>query len=199
MKLSRDQTQVNLYTGPMFSGKTDEMLRQIRIYDHIKSALVILLKPGIDNRTGESRVLSRSGAERDADARVSTGEEAWEIVNKMIADRFHGKDIIAIGIDEGQFINGLDFFVKKVLEVNHETYKIHLHIAALTSKFTHEMWEEVVKIIPYCHSVIKYSAICGICEKRDAQLTKRLVESDDLILIGSDEYAASCYECSLNK
>ena len=191
-----NKATICLYIGPMFSGKTDRMLRELRVHTHINSALVILFKYSKDDREEGSTVLSRSGASGEASAMISTGREAWANVKDSITGS-PNKSIVVIGVDEGQFIDDLDWFVKKVLTTKlraRVTFKVH--IAALDSTFKAEMWERVVKLIPYCHKVRKSCAVCSICQTLPAQLTKKISGSaEQLEEIGSDQYKAVCLGC----
>lgn len=186
-----NRNQVSLIMGPMFSGKTDEMLRQIRRYTYLTNTLVCLFKTSVDNRTPGNIVSSRSGTMREATAQITSGVKAWEKVSQIVKEN-PGKSIV-LGIDEGQFIEQLPYLIKKILE--QKNVAISVYISALDSKFNGEMWEEIVNIIPLCSEVRKLTAICGICQTVEAQLTKRIVDSTEVKLIGSDQYVAACYNC----
>jgi len=152
---------------------------------------VCLFKYTKDNRNLGNIVSSRSGSKEQATAQITTGVEAWDKVCQIVEEN-PGKSIV-LGIDEGQFIKQLSYLIKKILA--EKTVIIKVFISALDSKFNGEMWEEIVSIIPLCSEVRKLTAICGICQKVEAQLTKRLVESNEVELIGSDQYVAACYNC----
>ena len=157
----------------------------------MSSVTVCLFKYTKDTRDGENTVASRSGCTRQATAQITSGIEAWEKVCETISAN-PGKSVI-VGIDEGQFIKGLSYFIKRVFETT--TVTINVFISALDSKFNGEMWEEIINIIPLCNEVTKLTAICGICQAVEAQLTKRIVTSTEIELIGSDQYVAACYNC----
>jgi thymidine kinase len=185
--------EAQLVIGPMFSGKTDEVLRRVRRYRHIRNADVLLFKYVGDTRDGITRIMSRGGATEEATALVSSGEEIKAVVQGFIPEDSSRDVILAIAIDEGQFIRNLRHFVSWALL--QQAVCIKLFISALDSKYTGDMWEEVVSIIPLCLEVNKLSAICKVCQCREAQLTKRIVDSTELELIGSKEYVAACYPC----
>jgi len=156
-----------------------------------------LFKYSGDTRDGLYTIESRNGAIEQVTELISTGYEAWKCLQSAIKTADVNKTIIVVGIDEGQFISDLDYFVKKVLE---QQMVIEVYISALDSTFQGVMWNEIIKIIPYCNgTVIKLSAICKICQKHEAQLTKRIIESDQLELIGHDQYVAACYMCFSNQ
>lgn len=195
MQETLKKATIYLYIGPMFAGKTERMLRELRIYTHVSSAMVILFKYSGDDREKGGTVLSRSGASGQADALISTGQEAWSYVKEAV-ERSPDKSIVVVGVDEGQFIDGLDWFVKKILTTKlRARVKFKVHIAALDSTFRAEMWERVVKLIPYCHKVRKNSAKCSLCQILPAQLTKKIGGTGQLEEIGSEQYKAVCLDC----
>lgn len=51
---------IEVITGPMFSGKSDELIKRIKIltYANIK---ILVIKPLIDNRFSDCEIVSRSG------------------------------------------------------------------------------------------------------------------------------------------
>lgn len=190
-------SRVHLYMGPMYSGKTDQMLRSFRRFKYLSNTISLLFKYSGDTRDGLYTIESRNGAIEQVTELISTGYEAWKCLQSAIKTADVNKTIIVVGIDEGQFISDLDYFVKKVLE---QQMVIEVYISALDSTFQGVMWNEIIKIIPYCNgTVIKLSAICKICQKHEAQLTKRIIESDQLELIGHDQYVAACYMCFSNQ
>lgn len=195
MQETLNKATIYLYMGPMFSGKTDRMLRELRLHTRVSSALVILLKYSKDSREEGNTVLSRSGASGQASALISTGQDAWANVKDSIAAS-HMKSTVVIGIDEGQFIQGLDWFARKVLKTKlRSRVTFEVHIAALDSTYKAEMWEQVVKVIPYCHKVKKSCAVCSLCQALPAQLTKKIGGTGQLEEIGSDQYKSACLEC----
>jgi thymidine kinase len=195
--LPRGRRHIKLYLGPMFSGKTKSMLNDLEVKRHAKSCEIVLLKYLKDTRSDSGIVLSASGASMRADAGILTGQEACEIIDEKIRTRKAWISTMVVGIDEGQFITDLYIFLEHIL-----TYpggiSILLYVAALDSNFKREMWSEIVKAIPLVHQIKKSSSICqGECQDTPGQLTKRIVESEELELIGSNHYIATCLNCHL--
>jgi len=197
---------VHLYTGPMFSGKTSEVLTALDRYDYVANAKVLLFKYYNDTRDKETIVKSRRGFGRKVYGQIGDDKDAWALVEKSIRESSSLESTDAnyaliIGIDEGQFIRGLHLFVQKVLDHKAQFPNITmiLYIAALDSTFKAEMWPEIVLTLPYCSQVKKFTAICAKCQTREAFLTMRNVQDDRLELIGSEEaYSAVCYACYNN-
>lgn len=189
--------RVDLWLGPMTSGKTDEMLRTLRRHTHLSRTIVRLLKYAADPIAGNTTVLSRSNASMSAHDAINTGEEGWDFIRGCLAEAGEsGANNIVIGLDEAQFVTDLDVMVKAVLGYE-GSINIRLVMAGLDSDFRGIMWENIIRVIPYCNSVVKLEAICDTCQETDAQLTKRLVANNERILLDKDHYSAACYKCHL--
>jgi thymidine kinase len=96
-----------------------------------------------------------------------------------------------IGIDEGQFIEGVVEFVNRAAEAGKRVF-----VAALDSMFNRRPFERTVALLPLVENVLKLHAICARC-KQDASFTKRIDSSNqnDEDIGGADKYVASCRKC----
>ena len=181
----------------MFASKTKEMLNALDRYDYVKpSVQVLLFKYHKDTRETDGAVRSRNGAARKPTSTVSTGEELWGKVWDCVVNG--GASTLVVGVDEAQFIRNLRFFVERVIDHRalFPNTTILLYMAALDSTFKRQMWPEIVEVLPLCNGVRKLTAICGTCQQREAQLTRRDVDSAELELIGSKEsYTSTCFIC----
>jgi len=196
--MSKGYGSVTMFLGPMFSLKTGRLLIELDRCGFNHRTSVLLYKFAGDNRDGDDCVKSRSGLQRKVNARVRTGEEIWDDIERSLLTTSCIKSFVAIGVDEGQFITGLDFLAKKVLDHSEEYPELtmNLFVSALDSTFEGKMWPEIVNVIPFSTSIEKCLSVCAFCQEKDANLTKRTVVSDELILIGSEEsYLAACYSC----
>ena len=78
--------------GPMFSGKSEEMIRRLRRAE-IAGQRVVIFKPRIDDRYDATDVVSHAGARMRAVPVASVSE---------LAERSQGFEVV--GIDEAQFL-----------------------------------------------------------------------------------------------
>ena len=85
---------LEVISGPMFSGKSEEMIRRLRRAE-IAGQRVIIFKPRLDDRYAATDVVSHAGARMRA--------VAVESVRELLA-RSAGHDVV--GIDEVQFFDG---------------------------------------------------------------------------------------------
>ena len=172
---------ITLVCGPMFSGKTSEMLRQLeRAYMAKKK--VVLLRPQMDSRP----FLSHSPKD------ISWLEEQF-VENIAEFDAF---DYDVIGIDEGQFQQGLTSFC---LEYSQMGKKIVVSALHATSEC--EMFEPIVNLVPYCDEIVKLNAVCTNCGSELGSYTKYLAgdKTDKVAVGGSEEYTARCAACYFRK
>src|SRR5262249_61095199 len=90
---ARTHGQLELICGPMFSGKSEELMRRLRRVGYARKA-AILVKPAIDDRYSVDEVVSHEG--QGMAARVVRTPEA-------ILQLAAGADVV--GVDEGQFLD----------------------------------------------------------------------------------------------
>lgn len=178
--------------GPMFSGKSEELIRKIkRILIAKKEAVVF--KHALDSgRYDISKVVSHSGASLEA-LPVENAAMMLEKLNE-IEKR---KNIDVIGIDEGNFfdddiIDVLDGLVKKGK---------HVVVAGLDKDFRGETFGPMGELLAKADYVTKLDAICMKCGSL-ATMTQRILNgkvphyNDPVKIVGaSDKYEARCRRC----
>ena len=175
---------VHVICGCMFCGKTDEMLRLLRRFS-IAGRRVVLVKPRLDTRTTEERVLSRSGAEHGAQSVGSSGE---------IAAIAGDADIVAI--EEGQFFDeGLPDVVERLADAGKQVL-----VTGLDRDFRGIPFGTMPRLMALADQVTKLTAICVVCGE-PATRTQRLIDGvpapadSPLIVIGGmgdETYEARC-------
>jgi thymidine kinase len=167
---------ISLIFGPMFSGKSTELLRRLE-RAHIANKRVIMLRPLTDTRS----FLSHS--ERNND---------WLKQEFVELEKFDASKYDVIGIDESQFFSGLKEFCLKYSLAGKRVI-----VSALHATSESEMFEEIVKLLPYCEEIVKLNAICTKCGADDATYTLHLAGSktDKVAVGGTEAYAARCDKC----
>lgn len=172
-----------VYCGPMFSGKSDELIREMRKAPHA-GYKVVAFKPSIDNRRGESTINSEDGAKFPAIS-VESSEKILEIV---------GADIDIVGIDETQFFD--EGIVDVALTLVARGKKVM--VAGLDKDFRGEPFGPMQKLKQEAEDVISLHAYCAECGK-PASFTQRIVDGrpanydDPIVLVGASEaYEARC-------
>lgn len=169
---------IELIIGPMFSGKTTELMRRIKRHSIAKRKCIIL-KYNKDVRYSTENLSTHDLLETPA-LPVSRLYEAAEAV----------RDADVIGIDEGQFYVDLIQFCEE--QANKGKIVI---VSALDANYKRERFNDVVDLIPKCESVEKLNAVCTMCGGI-ASFSMRIVEDKSLELVGgADKYTAVCRRC----
>lgn len=184
-KLKKDG-RIEIITGPMFAGKTEELLRRIRRLQYAKKNIVVF-KPTIDDRFSSNEVVSHD-KNRTKSVNISTAEEMFDHVDASIE---------VVAVDEIQFMNDT---ACEIIE-EFAARGIHVIVSGLDTDFRGEPFGFIPKILSKAESVMKLSAICVKCGAPGTK-TQRIVDGkparyhDPIVLIGASEsYEARCRHC----
>ena len=177
---------VEVITGSMFCGKTDEMIRRLR-RAAIAKQNVQVFKPAIDIRYDEVKVVSHAGSQFDA-VPIASSEDIRANLSP---------DTTVVAIDEAQFLDdGIISLVNQLAEKG-----IRVIVGGLDLDFRGEPFGPMPVLISQAENVSKLHAICMVCGK-DASRTQRLVNGsparydDPVVIVGADEmYEARCRKC----
>jgi len=173
---------LEILVGPMFSGKTDELIRRARS----ETRPSVVLKPAVDTRHEPDRLVSHSGASTAA-VTVSGGDD--------LALAAAGAD--AIFVDEVQF---LDRGLAEAFELLRRG-GVDVVAAGLDLDFRREPFPPTAALVAIADRVERFDARCGRCG-RAATVTQRLVNGrpapldDPVVRIGDEElYDPRCEDC----
>ena len=141
--------RVEVIAGPMFAGKTEELLRRVR-RAAVGGQRVVVFSHALDTRAGGDRIASHAGLDAPSRALAS----ADEIVDAVGADQF---DIVAI--DEAQF------FGPSLVGVVHELAArgLHVIVAGLDVTFLGQPFEPLPSLMAGAERVDKLTAVCMVC------------------------------------
>jgi len=177
---------IEVISGCMFAGKTEELIRRIKVLEFAKKN-VLVFKPAIDNRYSDTRVVSHAG---------SSTESIVVADSRSILD-FVKEDTDVIAIDEVQFFDPeillvCDYLAKRGKRVM---------VAGLDTDFRAEPFGVMPQLITDAEFVTKLTAVCTKCGA-PATRTQRIVNgkpasyTDPIILVGAAEsYEARCRHC----
>jgi len=175
--------KIEVITGCMFSGKSEELIRRLR-RARIAKQKIQVFKPSIDTRYSNIEVVSHDGGKVQGEP----VRNAMEIAEKVQSDT----DVV--GIDEAQFFD--DAIVDVVNNIAGKG--IRVVVAGLDMDFRGEPFGPMPFLMSIADDVLKLHAICAICGE-DATRTQRLIDgkpasfNDPIILIGaSEKYEARC-------
>lgn len=165
-------------TGCMFSGKTEELIRQIK-RQHLRKRTYQIFKPALDNRFGyDDLVVSHNQQKLPA----TSVEDPKEILLHL------KKSVQVIGIDEAQFFS--EEIVAVIEELAH--VGIDVVVSGLDTDWQGRAFHPMPLILAKADYIKKLYAVCSICGA-DATRTQRLVSSSKTVLVGAGEvYQARC-------
>lgn len=174
---------IEVITGCMFAGKTEELIRRINTLKYANKNIVVI-KPKVDNRYSDDEVVSHAGKS----VKSLVVSSSLEILDHVDAST----DVIAI--DEVQF-----FDENIVLVCEHFALQgKRVMVAGLDMDFRGEPFGVIPKLMTTAEFVTKLTAVCTQCGA-PATRTQRLVNGspasydDPIVLIGASEsYEARC-------
>ncbi len=177
---------IEVITGSMFSGKTEELIRRLR-RAQFAGLKVEIFKPSLDNRYSENRVVSH-----DDKSILSTP------VDNSSAILLLAGDVNVVGIDEAQF------FDSSIVDVCNELADkgIRIIIAGLDMDFMGKPFGPMPALLAIAEFVTKVHAICMRCGNL-AQYSFRKSEEAQVVLLGEkniyEPLCRNCYNAALNK
>jgi len=183
---------LEVISGCMFAGKTEELIRRIKVFEFAHQE-VMVFKPVIDDRYSQTKVVSHAGSSVES----YVVKEASEIL-KLVKDSTK-----VVAIDEVQFF---DDDICEVCDILADKGK-RVMVAGLDTDFRGEPFGPMSTLITKAEFVSKLSAVCNKCGG-PATRTQRIVDGkpasydDPTILVGASEsYEARCRHCHevLNK
>ena len=171
---------LELIIGPMFSGKSTEIIRQIRLLQKIDKK-VLVIKPEIDNRYGGINKITSHNFE-------SVECLILKKLSDISDDTVYNYDTLVI--DEGQFFSDLLEQTEKWIN----KYPITIIVAGLDGDFQMKPIGQILDLIPLSNKCIKLSSLCNICKNgTKAPFSCRVVNSKDKVLVGgSESYIPLC-------
>ncbi len=171
------QGGIEVVCGPMFSGKTEELIRRVK-RAQIAKQRVQIFKPEIDVRYDEKKVVSHSSQTIESEPVA----KATDILVRL-------KDTTrVVAIDEIQFFD--DEIVTVVKKLADRGYRVIC--AGLDLDFRAIPFGPMPMLLALADNVQKIQAICTVCGA-PATRSQRLSDSKEGVLLGeTDEYAARC-------
>jgi thymidine kinase len=190
---------LEIILGSMYSGKTS---RLVEIYKQCKfcNIKVTVINHSIDNRYDnelmsthdhikipciKTKKLLDLWTEDDIDLKNNI-ELVPRIKDKLSVIR---SDVILI--NEGQFFEDLEEFVKKLLE-NHKK----IYVCGLDGDFERKKFGKILDLIPLCDKVTKLTSLCSLCKNGTPGIfSKRITCEKEQMIVGSDNYIPVCRNC----
>ena len=175
--------RIEVITGPMFSGKSEELIRRLK-RAQIAKRRVICFKPNLDARYHRTALASHSS--QTLEAITVANVEALKAVLFPQIDQ-----IEVVGVDEAQFF---DLSLGPLsLELTHLGKRVIL--AGLDTTFAGKPFPPIPDLLAVSDEIVKLSAVCMQCGA-PAVHTQRLGSNQSLVLVGgAGIYEARCRAC----
>jgi len=171
---------IEVICGPMFSGKSEELIRRLR-RAMIARKRVQVFKPAIDNRYSIDEIVSHGDIRMKSEVVSSAAE---------VLARLDWRTQV-LGIDETNFL-GADLV--EIASQLADSGK-QVIVAGLDTDYLGRPFPPIPDLLALAESITKTLAICMRCGN-PAKHTQRLVESEDLIVVGAvGIYEARCRRC----
>jgi thymidine kinase len=175
----RDTGWIEVITGCMFSGKTEELIRRLNRARYARQSTRIF-KPRIDARYASGSVVSHSRQELAA-----------TVLDDPLQILAHVERVDVIGIDEAQFFGAP--LVPVVERLANDGKRVV--IAGLDQDYLGRPFEPMPHLMAIAEYVTKNLAICVRCGN-PADRSQRLVAREATVVVGGTEaYEARCRRC----
>ncbi len=182
---------IEVIVGPMFSGKSEELIRRVR-RALIAGQRVQVFKPKLDDRYHKTDVVSHDGKRFEA-VPVEGSEGLYAALDRPFPH--------LVAVDEGQFFDdGLVALAERLADAG-----VRVIVAGLDMDFRGEPFGPIPALLARAEFVEKLTAVCVRCGA-PATRTQRLIEGepasyhDPVVLVGAAEtYEPRCRRCHVVK
>jgi len=178
-QLPKDTGWIEVITGCMFSGKTEELIRRLR-RAQIAKQKVKIFKPRIDARYSDNSIVSHN--ER------SLPSILIENINEVLE---YSDDAQVIGIDEVQF------FTEEIVSICNSlaSQGKRVIVSGLDQDYTGKPFEPVPQLLAIAEYITKQHAICVVCGNPADKTQRKTTESERVIVGAANIYEARCRKC----
>lgn len=176
--------RLEVICGPMFAGKSTELIRRLREGQHA-GMNAVAFKPASDTRSGESSIRTHPGDVLDAHPLA----DASGLIGALPSDV--ALDQLAIGVDEGHFFGTALIEPVRILIAR----GARLVIAGIERDHRGLPFEPFPILLCEADEVTKLTSTCAVCGGA-AVHSQRMFTSDVAIVVGGAEsYQARCRAC----
>ena len=173
---------LSIILGPMFSGKSSQLLSIIHKYKAINTPMYIITSIHDKRYTKDAKIVNHSLESFPADVAV-------ESLNSIcLNEKFLEASVIII--EEAQFYDDLVPFVLECVDVFEKT----VIVAGLDGDVHRKPFGKILELIPYCDNITKTKAYCKQCsDGTEAIFTSRREASALIVDVGgADKYESLC-------
>lgn len=179
---------ITLIAGPMYSGKSTALLQKMERYIYANKR-VCFIRPKKDTRA----YVTHNGIS-DIKEKITEKDDIKELSEFTLSNIKYFEQFDAIFIDEYFMIKNCDLVCKEIK-------KPDVYFAGLLATSENTLFDETIKILPYCDDIIKLNGVCmGIkkpCGSQYANYSGYFgkQEKTDKIQVGDTIYKCLCKNC----
>ena len=186
------EMSLQLFIGPMYAGKSSELIRQIQRYE-ILNKNVLVINHIINNRYGSNTITTHTKISYDDCIILSSLGDIFK--KDKYKERFEAAHVIVI--EELQFFGDA---YEQIVDWC-DNHGKHVIAGGLDGDFRRAPFGDVLRLIPHAEKVVKLSALCQRCAREspqssdgvDANFTMRTTKDESQTVVGSnDVYEAVC-------
>ena len=184
---------LKIYVGPMYSGKTTELIRN---YNRFKKYKQIIIDYDISNNN--TNIINNSVLYNHNNEKINCYKtNNINIINNLYENN---DDLIQnvkyIHINEAQFFKDLKNVVINIIE----KYNTNIYLYGLDGDFKRQKFGEIIDLIPYCDSIIKLNGVCNNCDN-NSLFSHRICDGDQQTIFNDElenKYIPLCRKCFIN-
>lgn len=171
---------LELICGPMFSGKTEELIRRLRLAKIAKQKIQIF-KPALDTRYDAEYITSHLN-QKFICTPIAGASEIVERLNDTTR---------VVGIDEAQFFSEELAAVCEKLA----NRRLRVIVAGLDQDYLGKPFGPMPRLLAIADEVTKLKAVCMVCGG-EATKSQRLTTDKEQVVVGATQhYEARCRLC----
>ncbi|MFZ2957695.1 MAG: thymidine kinase [Candidatus Ozemobacteraceae bacterium] len=170
-----------LVVGPMYSGKTSELISFVEIYSLGRKPMKVF-KPVLDDRYDKASIVSHANAKVEAIA-VSASREILAHIT---------------GEEKAVFVDEVQFFDPGLSEVllDLTSRGINVFCSGLDLNFRNQPFETTMILMAHADTIVKKKAVCHRCGEYEGTISHKTVRDDREIDVGGfEKYIAACRAC----
>lgn len=191
--MNQPSSYLELFLGPMFSGKTTRLIQQYKLHKYIGKSVAVINYSG-DTRYSQESMLSSHDKVMIPCIMLNTLGELWNHEDHPHYAEVRNADVIII--NEGQFFEDLYEVVVQMVDMLRKT----VYISGLDGDFQRNKFGRILDLIPLCDKITKLRSLCALCKNGNAGIfSHRITEETQQVVIGSDNYVPLCRECYLHE
>lgn len=183
---------LELCLGPMFSGKTTQLIQTHKKYVYIGKKVSVINY--FDDVRYHDSLLSTHDKLMIPCIFAKTLSEIWINPENENYTSLHEADVVLI--NEGQFFSDLFDMVLHLVEVENKK----VYIFGLDGDFKRCKFGQILDLIPFCDKLTKLNSLCAVCKDGTKGIfSHRVSQETSQVVIGSDNYKPLCRKCYNNE